>query len=119
MKKLYIVSVICAISFLGTMIPSLISMPVQAEKVDCNKTPWAPECTGMLIPLKPGDKDDDCGLCPFGDILDWKDLLVIDHNWNASINFRYDEDSVSLTVNIPNELIDAIGPKQENLTMIE
>jgi hypothetical protein len=39
MKKLYIVSVICAISFLGTMIPSLISMPVQAEKVDCNKTP--------------------------------------------------------------------------------
>jgi hypothetical protein len=79
----------------------------------------------MLIPLKPGDKDGDCGLCPFGDILDYKDLLVIDHDWNASINFTYDEDSVSLTVNIPNELIDKMktkmdtGSMQENSSMIK
>jgi hypothetical protein len=118
MKKLYIVSVICAISFLGTMIPSLISMPVQAEKVDCNKTPWAPQCTGMLIPLKPGDKDGECGLCPFGDILDYKDLLVIDHDWNATVSLKHNPNSVTLSVNIPNVIIDAIGPKQENFSMI-
>jgi hypothetical protein len=119
MNKQYIVSVIGVIACLGvigTLIPSLIPMPAQAQ-VDCNETPFAPQCLqtnpDKIIVIPPGE----CLSCLFGNILDYKKFLTIDEDWNATVNFKHNPNSVTLSVNIPNVLIDAIGPKQENFTM--
>src|SRR5215212_6199086 len=110
MSKQYMISVIGAICLvvIGTLIPSLIPIPVQA-RVDCNEEPWHPECSQVkdkIIIIPP----DDCPACWLASIIDIESI-TIPHDWNASINFRYDEDSVSLTVNIPNELIDKMKTK--------
>ena len=119
MNKQYIVSVIGVISCLGvigTLISSQIPMPAQAQ-IDCKESPWAPECwqtnPGKIIVIPPGD----CLSCPFGNIFDHKKFLTIDEDWNVTVSLKHNSNSVTLSVNIPNVLIDAIGPKQENFTM--
>jgi len=126
MNKQYIVSVIGAIACLGvigTLIPSLIPMPVQARVVDCNDTPWDPKCwQDKIIVIPPHD---DCPLCPFGNILDRKEFQTIDDDWNATVNFKHNSNSVTWSFNIPNVLIDEMKTKmdtgsiQQNSSMIK
>ena len=119
-----VIGAIACLGVIGTLIPSLIPIPVQARVVDCNEEPWHPECLMTIPDNKIVIDPDDCPVCWIASLIDIESI-AIPHSWNASINFTYDEDSVSLTVNIPNELIDKMKTKmdtgsiQQNSSMIK
>jgi hypothetical protein len=116
-NKQYIVSIVLGVCFAatGALIPSVISMPGEAQAVDCSKTPFAPECIPRAI-LKWPPEDGDCQGCPWH-MFDLKDWLIIDHDWSVNTSVIHGPDSTTLSVTIPNVLIDAMKTKMENASL--
>ena len=130
MNKQYIVSTMLVISsfgLVGALIPSVISMPVEASvcdyylppevchpQINCEKFPLWPGCLPQIhidTPVIPR-----CGIwCP-QIIFDPK--LILEHpNWNITISSHQDANSTTLSVTIPNEILDALKTNMETASL--
>jgi hypothetical protein len=116
-NKQYTVSIVLGVCFaaIGALIPSLISMPVEAPAVDCNETPFHPDCIPRETLKWPPD-DFGCKSCPWH-MFDLKDWLIIDHDWTVNTSVIHGPNSTTLSVTIPNVLIDAMKTKMETANL--
>jgi hypothetical protein len=125
MNKQYVVSTMLTISCfgaVGALIPSVISMPVEA--VDCDIFPYAPTCidfTSFCVKHPEACVREipprifKCDWCP---PLIFDPKLILEHpNWNITISSHQGADSTTISVTIPNEIIDALKTKMETASL--
>jgi hypothetical protein len=128
-NKQYTISIVLGVCFAvtGALIPSVISMPVQA--VNCDVFPYAPTCfpkinceqyptyPGCFPRIPPRNFEIPCfPFCPDDDIIhpNW---ILIDRDWTVNTSLIHGPNSTTYSVTIPNVIIDAMKTKMENASL--